>query len=79
MAAEIDGEAVAMDIKNDAYFGMNAVASSAWQALENPVTAQFVIDHVRQQFDAAPKDDVESDVLGFLTTLLDKNLIRKVD
>ena len=49
-----------------------------WDALARDTRVDALVASVREQFDAAPDEDVEHDVMEFLNRLVDKGLVRVV-
>jgi hypothetical protein len=75
VSADMDGEMVMMSIENSAYYGLNAVGSDLWEAMENPVSITALCNHVTENFDI---DLVacQSDVMELLTDLRERNLVQ---
>lgn len=75
ISADMDGEMVMMSIENSAYYGLNAVGSELWDAMENPVSVTALCDRVTEKFDI----DLASckvDVMELLTDLRERDLVQ---
>ena len=79
ITSQIDGEVFMMDISQDSFLGLNAVASFIWDELEIPKTKDEVIAAVKAGFDAPDPDVVESEVHAFLDTMLKDAMVVQVD
>ena len=62
-------------VENSAYYGLNAVGSDLWEAIQNPVSIAALCNHVTENFDI---DLVvrQSDVMELLTDLRKRNLVQ---
>ena len=78
VASDMDGETVMLDIDSGRYFGLSGVGPHLWKTLEKEARADALVASVREQFDAAPDEDVERDVMEFLNRLVDKGLVTVV-
>ena len=47
--SEIDDETVMMNIDTGAYFGLDSIASTIWQKLEEPLEYAALIDQLSQR------------------------------
>jgi len=75
VAAEMDGEMVMMSIEDSAYYGLNAVGSDLWEAMEKPVSVTTLCDQVTENFEV-DLATCQSDVMELLTDLRDRNLVQ---
>lgn len=78
VCAELDGEAVLLNIDTGLYFGLDPVGTAIWNALTAGATADEIAARVIEQFDA-PADEIRSDVREFLELLSEKGLVRGAD
>ena len=51
LSTDIDGEAVLMTVDSGNYFTLNAVGSTIWSLIENPLTLTELQDQLLEQFD----------------------------
>ena len=75
VSADMDGETVMMSIENSAYYGLNAVGSDLWDAMENPVSISALCDRVTDNFDI-DLTSCKTDVMELLTDLRQRNLVQ---
>ena len=75
LAVDMDGETVMMDMDSGNYFGVNAVGSHIWEVLEMDNTAKAIIESVQSHFEMAEADNVQDDVLTFLSDMQEQKLI----
>lgn len=59
------------------YHGLNPVALVIWELLEQPSTAADVIARLRERVEDPPPS-LENDVLSFLTSLHERDLVTRV-
>lgn len=72
----LDGEAVLLDIEGGAYFGLNGVATAAWDQIGAAgITRDALVDALLDRFDVA-REIVERDVDALLQKLIERNLVR---
>jgi hypothetical protein len=75
VSADMDGEVVMMSIEDSAYYGLNAVGSDLWEALESPVSITSLCQRVIKNFDIDAKS-CELDVMELLTDLRERKLVQ---
>lgn len=75
--ADIDGQIVLLSVRAGAYFGFNGVASDIWQMLSGPCRVSAIFDALSQSHDVDVAT-LSRDVLPFLQTLIDRQLVRHV-
>ncbi|MEA1953786.1 MAG: PqqD family peptide modification chaperone [Campylobacterota bacterium] len=73
-AQEVDGEMVLLDMNSENYFGLDAVGTSIWQAMEKNRSLKEVLDVLLEEYDVE-YDVLEKDLLLFVDKLLDNQLI----
>lgn len=74
VTTEIDGEVVLLDLTSNSYLGFDAVASSIWGALEQPITLQDLLKLLAEKYDVT-EDVCRADTLSFLQDLYERNLL----
>ncbi|WP_371345962.1 PqqD family protein [Ancylobacter sp. IITR112] len=74
LAADVGDTQVLLDIEQGLYFGLNAIASSIWRRLEQPVRVDALCRALEADY-AADAGRLEADVLAFLAQLEAQNLI----
>ena len=79
LAVDMDGETVMMDMESGNYFGVNAVGSHIWEALETESSVEKIIEAVTSQFEVNGCDSVQGDVLEFLSDMVEQQLVEVVN
>jgi PqqD family protein of HPr-rel-A system len=74
LATGIDDEVVMFDADAGKYYGLNSVAASVWNMLEEPLTIGDICDQLMSEYDV-DKQKCLDEVLGFLPELKEKGLI----
>ncbi len=74
VAREVGGETMLLDLASGTYFGLDAVGSRVWQALEDGGSLTEACDKVAAEYDVA-RDQLESDVLALAGRLLEQGLV----
>lgn len=75
-SSEIDGEAIMMNIENNAYYSMGEIGNRVWQLLDNPTTIKDICEQLTQEYDVS-MEQCQKDIITFLNQLLENNLIVK--
>lgn len=73
-ASDLDGEKVMMNLDKGEYFMMNEVGSKIWDAIEEKVTVNHIIDELLSEYDV-DLDTCKEEVLEFLGQLKNAELI----
>ena len=74
IASEIDGQIVMMSMENDAYFGMENVASRIWKLIENPVSVNELCQKLIEEYDVSELQ-CQADVIQFLQEMAEKKVV----
>lgn len=77
LETEIDNETVMMDIEQGSYFGLNPVGSRIWALLGESIAIGDLCDQLTEEFEV-PREQCESQVLGFLQDLFERGLLQVV-
>ncbi len=77
MMADLDGEAVLLNLQTGRYFGLNQVGTSIWAMITAPCTVADVIAGIQKDYDV-PAEQLEKDVLAFLEAMEKRSLIHIV-
>ena len=78
VCAELDGEAILLNIDSGLYFGLDPVGTAIWNALAGGATAEEIAAQLVEQFDA-PFDQILADARAFLALLSEKGLVRPAE
>jgi hypothetical protein len=70
----LDGEAVLLHLGSGMYFGMNEVATRAWEEITKGATFGAVIATLLEEFDVA-EADLRRDLERFVDALVEKKLV----
>ena len=77
MMADLEGEAVLLNMHTGRYFGLNEVGTSIWSRIAETCTVAEVIDSLQKEYDV-PGERLNEDVLAFLETMEKRNLIHVI-
>lgn len=75
MTDEVDGEVLAMNVDNGAFYGLNAVGSHVWNLIAEPRAVGDICDQLTAAYDVE-RSVCELEVLGLLETLREEHLIQ---
>ena len=70
---ELDGEAVVLNLETGMYYGLDAVGTVIWRAVESSGTLRHALDRVLDEF-TAERAAAEADLLELAAQLLEKGL-----
>jgi len=74
-AQEVDGEMVLLDMNSENYFGLDAVGTDIWQAIQNNEgDLQNVLKDLLEQYDVE-EEVLKRDLLAFAGKLLENGLV----
>lgn len=68
-----DTESVMLDIDRGAYFGVESVARTIWDALAEPTTIRSVCERVDSSYEVGDAD-LEADTIAFVEQLVNTGL-----
>lgn len=75
LASDLDGETVVMDVERAHYYGINPIGSVIWSLLSEPIVVRELCNELVARFNV-PQEQCETDVLAFLESMQDRNMIR---
>lgn len=78
LSSKIEDEAVILGIKSGNYFGFNQVGTEIWEYLENPITVDALVNVFISRY-SGDTESIRADILDFLSSLLEKNLVEVVN
>jgi len=73
-AQEVDGEMVLLDMNSENYFGLDAVGTDIWQALQEENTLKEVLAVLLVQYEVE-EDILKKDLFSFVEKLKESGLI----
>ena len=74
MMADLEGEAVLLNIQTGRYFGLNEVGTSIWALIKKPCAVSDVIEGLQREYDVE-EGVLNNDVLAFLEDMEKRNLV----
>ena len=74
MAREVDQDIFLVDPDSQAIYQLNAVGAALWRLLEEPIRVDDVIDVLRAAFPDVARRQIESDVNGIVSDLVERGL-----
>lgn len=77
MMADLDGEAVLLNLQTGRYFGLNQVGTSIWAMIAEPCSVADIIAGLQKEYDV-PADQLGQDVLAFLEDMEKRSLVHVV-
>jgi len=69
-------ELVMMNVDRGIYYGLEDVGKTIWDSLAEPRSVKDLCEVVLQSYAGAEQSVVESEVFGFLSDLLEENLVQ---
>ena len=72
---EIDGECLLLDMREDAYYGLNPVGVIVWRALGEDASLGEVEAQVSASFEDVEAARIQQDIRAFLEALITSGLI----
>ena len=76
--ADLDGEAVLLDEREGVYYGLNEVGNRILKLIRQPREVEEVLQVVLDEYEVEP-NQLRSDVMSFIRTMQEKELISIVD
>lgn len=74
VVSELNEATIMLSIRNEKYYGFEAVGSRIWQLIEQPMTIEAVCDALEAEFDV-DREVCEAETLAFIQQLLDESLV----
>ena len=78
VASAVGDETVILQLKNGAYFGLDAVGTRIWELLKEGVGPSDIVARMSTEYDVAP-DVLEADVRRLLSELEANELVAEPD
>lgn len=78
IAANLQGEAVILNLKTGIYFGLNSVGVRIWELIQKPVNVSEISSAILAEYEVEP-DRCEQDVLKLIDRLLEADLVEVLD
>lgn len=74
-AQEVDGEMVLLDMNSENYFGLDAVGTDIWQAMQESGNLQDVLETLLAQYEVE-EEVLKQDLFTFVGKLEESGLIK---
>jgi hypothetical protein len=71
--ADLDGEAVLLNVDTGIYYGLDEVGTAIWRVLERGACETEIVERLLEEYDVEPAQ-LRGDVSTFLALLVDKGL-----
>lgn len=68
LAAEVQGEAVILQLTTGEYYGLNRVGARIWQLIQQPISLRSLVDSIEAEYEA-DRQTLETDILRVLSEL----------
>ena len=73
----VDGESVILSLKNESYFGLDAVGTDMWRALTSANSIQAAYESLLVQYDVS-EEKLKNDLGAFVEKLLTHGLVELI-
>jgi ornithine carbamoyltransferase len=74
-AQEVDGEMVLLDMNSENYFGLDAVGTDIWQAMQEKENLTEVFEVLLEQYEVE-EDILKTDLITFVKKLEESGLVK---
>ncbi len=78
ICADLEGEAVLLNVETGIYFGLDAIGTRIWGLLEQGASEGEILARMLEEYDVEP-NHLKSDLSDFLRLLQTNRLVREVD
>jgi hypothetical protein len=78
VSAQLDGEAVLLNVDSGVYFGLDSVGTRIWELLSVGASEADIFDRLLDEYQVDAQQ-LRVDLAGFLDILVSKNLVRAAD
>ncbi len=75
MMADLEGEAVLLDMESGRYFGLNEVGTSVWVLIKEPRTVSEILQVLKHEY-KVDELQLQQDVMAFLEAMNARQLIQ---
>jgi hypothetical protein len=79
VAAQLPDELVILSVKNEQYFGLNAVGAAIWSLIQEPRTIGAVCEGVRREYPDVEAERCAADAIRLIEELIDAGLVELPD
>lgn len=78
MFRELDGEAVLLNLENEAYYGLDDIGTRIWQVVTTSPSLHAAMEILLSEYEVQPKQ-LKSDINTLLSDLMQNGLVRVED
>lgn len=78
VSAEVDGQLVMMSVERGRYYGLDEVGRRVWELLQQPIRLGDLLDTLVEEFEVG-RDDCAADIMPFLASLAENDLLTMAD
>lgn len=78
LTTTVDKDMIILNMATNNYVALDEIGRRIWDLIENPVQVSSVCDQLAHEYSGDP-EQINADVLVFLSELLDESLARLVD
>jgi hypothetical protein len=74
VSADLNGEAVILNLQSGIYFGLNPVGKRIWELLQTPIAVGEIYQALLEEYDVEP-ERCQTDLLALLQDLVNRGLV----
>jgi hypothetical protein len=74
VSADLDGEAVLLNVETGVYFGLDQLGTEIWKGIERGDREDIICEQLLEQYDVEPRQ-VRQDLADFVAQLVEKGLV----
>ncbi len=78
VSADLQGEAVILNLKSGVYYGLNPIGALVWEKLQQPCSVRQLRDAILAEY-AVEEHQCEADLFVLLQGLMDAGLVEITD
>ncbi|WP_420644421.1 lasso peptide biosynthesis PqqD family chaperone [Candidatus Leptofilum sp.] len=78
ITSTVENEVVMMSLEKGNYYGLDSIGSFIWENISEPTNVETLCQKLAEAFDVGLAQ-CQTDVLAFLTELLQEDMIRIID
>jgi len=75
VSAELDEEVILLNVESGVYFGLDAIGTRIWSAIEQGASEEEIFAQLVEDYDVEPHQ-LRSDIANFLDMLREQGLVR---
>lgn len=75
VSAELDEEVILLNVETGVYFGLDAIGTTIWSAIEKGATEDEIFAQLSAEYEVEP-NQLRSDLSNFIAALTEQGLVR---